>query len=71
MKDAIPIYDVLVPLCERLGLEPKNVRALTLTADGVAVATVYRLNGDGHKYVDADANGPATEAVTFQVRTYA
>ena len=66
MIDRVKIRDPLQMLCDRLGLEYKNVRELRIRPREV-VATVYLIR-DGRKYL-ADDGEPATVERVFPVST--
>ncbi len=61
-------YEVVESLMFALGLEPKNVREVTLSArDRSVTITTYRLDPDGSKFVDPDTGQPAVEVEVREI----
>lgn len=56
----------LKDICDQLELDYHTVASLSIDPRSV-LATVYRLNAAGSKYITA--NGPATEERYFEVKT--
>ena len=52
-------------ICRELGLEPRTVARLVLEPR-LVIATVYKLDEHGAKYLGDDGE-PATETVTFDL----
>jgi hypothetical protein len=62
----VTAYDLAVPLCEELRLDPNLVRRITLTPM-LLEAEVFLLNAEGEKYVDPMTDRPATVTRTIPI----
>lgn len=67
MSDVIDISEPLREISDRLGLEYNCLKRLVITPLE-AVATVYRKNEDGAKYINLDTGWTAIEERVFKVR---
>ncbi len=63
----IDIHDPIDELCRRLGLSPQDVGEIIFRPSTV-IATVYKTNGGGKKYVEVDGE-IASEIREFEVTT--
>jgi hypothetical protein len=61
----IRIREPLYEICDRLGLEPHNVKEMTILPDRVSVLH-YKTNQDGYKYVVLDSGGKTTNQVAIE-----
>jgi hypothetical protein len=66
----LDISDPLRELCDILELEYSNVAQLELKIEpNSVIATVYRVNEHGFKYIDLSTGKGASDTLIFQVTT--